>query len=233
MGYDSPKELLSDIAEGMTFDKRLDPDKEPCFTQKRKVPGTDIVTYKVEDSQKGQRAVRAFVDSHWGVNANPWCLITRNTDAWHYWNHYNYLQKRIAFQNGKLLAFKACDEEGKGTPWWNRKDECSAGFPYKKEIGDGKYIPLVVSERSVNPIGSYPDVAYRGKRGSNLYEEWTPDGQQILLRETNDEHYTNTFESWAKDGTRLTRRLFGNRYSKDEQWYPNGKPKSLSIRSEK
>ena len=229
MGYDSPQKLLSDIAVGMTFDKRLDPDKEPCFTARHEVPGTDIVVYNVADDKKGQRAVRAFVDSHWGVNANPWCLITRNANAWHYWNHYNYLQKLIAFQNGKLLAFKACDEEGSDTPWWNRQDQSSEGVPFRKDLGGGKYLPLNVDEETGEEIGDALDVALRGERGGNLYEEWTPDGKHILLRETREGNYRTTFERWREDGTRSERSSESNGHSEDEQWYPNGQRKYLYI----
>ena len=229
MQYDAPKTLLSNIAEGMTFDKRLDPDKEPCFTARHEVPGTDIVVYDVANNKEGQRAVRAFVDSHWGVNANPWCLITRNTDAWHYWNHYDYLQKRIAFQNGKLLAFKACDKRGGDTPWWNRQDENSPGVPSRKDLGGGKYLPLNVDEETGNPIGKAPKYALRGERGGKLYEEWTPDGKQILLREMHGEHHNRTFERWTEDGVLVARSEQKNAHRKEEQWYPSGQREYLSI----
>ena len=222
MQYESPKLLLSDIAEGMTFDKRLDPDKEPCFTQKRKVPGTDIVTYKVEDTEKGQRAVRAFVDSHWGVNANPWCLISRNADACRYWNHYNYIQKRIAFQSGKLLAFKACDEEGTRTPWWDRRDENSEGVPYREDLEGGKYLPISVNETTGEPMGKTSQYALRGERGGDLYEEWTPDGKHLLLRER---HYgaNKSHERWTPKGVLTERHIWENGKTKAENWNAHGR----------
>ena len=229
MQYESPQKLLSDIAEGITFDKRLDPDKEPCFTARHEVPGTDIVVYDVANNKKGQRAVRAFVDSHWGVNANPWCLITRNTNAAYYWRHYSYIQKRIAFRNGKLLAFKACDENGSKTPWWNRKDESSPGVPSRKDLGEGKYLPISVDETTGAPMGKAPKYALRGERGGNLYEEWTPDGKQILLREVYDEHHKGTFERWTEDGVLVERNKQGNAHRKEEKWYPNGQRKYLST----
>ena len=229
MQYESPSTLLDDIAEGMTFGNRLDPDKEPCFTARHEVPGTDIVVYDVANSKKGQRAVRAFVDSHWGVNANPWCLITRNADAWHYWNHYNYKQKQIAFQNGKLLAFKACDEVGSETPWWNRQDNSSPGVPGRKDLGGGKYLPLVVDEVTGEPIGETQKYALRGERGGNLYEEWTPDGEHILLRETHEGPYKKTFERWTEDGVLVERNKQDRGHLEAKQWYPSGKRKYLSI----
>ena len=229
MQYDSPKTLLSDIAEGMTFDKRLDPDKEPCFTARHEVPGTDIVVYDVANNKKGQRAVRAFVDSHWGVNANPWCLITRNTDAANFWRHYSYIQKRIAFQNGKLLAFKACDSDGKQEPWWNRQDRCTQGVPFRKDLGGEKYLPLVVNEVTGAPIGDAPKYALRGERGGNLYEEWTPNGKHLLLRETHEGPYKKTFERWTEDGALIERNKQKNGHLEENQWYSSGQRKYLSI----
>ena len=230
MQYNSPKTLLSDIAEGMTFDKRLDPDKEPCFTARHEVPGTDIVVYDVADDKKGQQAVRAFVDSHWGVNANPWCLITRNVNAWNYWNHYNYIQKQIAFQNGKLLAFKACDRDSKQSPWWNRQDKNSPGVPIRKDLGEGKYLPISVEETTGTPIGKTAQYALRGERGGNLYEEWTPDGKHILFREKRD-GADKFYERWTPKGVLIERYEQKNGNVKNENWNARGRLILLFIGS--
>ena len=230
MQYNSPKTLLSDIAEGMTFDKRLDPDKEPCFTARHEVPGTDIVVYDVADDKKGQQAVRAFVDSHWGVNANPWCLITRNVNAWNYWNHYNYIQKQIAFQNGKLLAFKACDRDSMQSPWWNRQDKNSPGVPIRKDLGEGKYLPISVEETTGTPIGKTAQYALCGERGGNLYEEWTPDGKHILFREKRD-GADKFYERWTPKGVLIERYEQKNGNVKNENWNAHGRLILLFIGS--
>ena len=36
-----------------------------------------VVSYDVEWTKDGQKAVRKIVDSHWGKKSNPWCLIAR------------------------------------------------------------------------------------------------------------------------------------------------------------
>jgi hypothetical protein len=65
--------------------------------------------------------MRLIINTHVGPKANPWCLLHGDGkgnlsdginglyNAWHYWNHYTSLKKRVAFQNGKLLAFSAND----------------------------------------------------------------------------------------------------------------------------
>lgn len=83
-----------------------------------------IVTYQVQNSKAGQMAVRKIVDYQRGKDANPWCIIARDSvtgmkGAWEMWEKYNAFPKRIAFQNGKLLAM--CASARKKT-WWDLND---------------------------------------------------------------------------------------------------------------
>ncbi len=158
--------------------------KDPLFSDYQKLPA-GVETFEVEDSREGQRRMREVIDTHWGKDANPWCLLARKEkeswersndreeyekseewwrsltppereeiadkiykkdtsrdiiddfvncesivdadgaedyyyknvaepvddleNAWDYWNHYNALPKRVAFKDGKLLAFMATD----------------------------------------------------------------------------------------------------------------------------
>jgi antitoxin component YwqK of YwqJK toxin-antitoxin module len=158
--------------------------KDPIFSDYRKLP-EGVETFEVEDSREGQRRMREVIDTHWGEDANPWCLLARKTlepwersnnredyemseewwrsvtpqerkdiagkiykpdtspdiiedfvnadsivdaegaedyyyknianpvddleQAWENWNRYNALPKRVAFKDGKLLAFMATD----------------------------------------------------------------------------------------------------------------------------
>lgn len=95
----------------------------PEFSQKTQLKN-GVITYKVEDSKKAQKAVRKIIDLCWGTSANPWCLASRkggiNVNYNNYWNQYNAYPKHIAFQNGKLLAFSANDSQK--NVWWNRQD---------------------------------------------------------------------------------------------------------------
>ena len=119
--YDGPVELMNALAEFKPKDKPIDPDTVPQLSDKRVLPD-GVVTYAVQDDRAGQQAMREIVNTHWGKNANPWCLLHGDGEgnlsdgsdggynAWEYWNHYNALPKRVAFRNGKLLAFMATDE---------------------------------------------------------------------------------------------------------------------------
>ena len=133
-----------------------DPDKEPCFSNKKDL-GKGTVVYTVEDSREGQKAVRKAIDlAGYGPKFNGWCLIARqslfsdrqleefrnlppeqleklgyydNDDlgvAWSYWKTYSAYPKRVAFKNGKLVSFSAGKDEGL-VEWWNREDESVEG----------------------------------------------------------------------------------------------------------
>lgn len=186
--YGSPMSLIDDLHEFKPKAKPIDPEKVPELSDKQVLP-MGVTTYLVQDDQAGQRAMRKILDTHWGEDANPWCLLARSgedeqdenfnerfrswwnglsvkgqkdilasegmdkddfaywddddidgipldsidsqavenyylknvdvsfraddaslRDAWHYWKHYNGLPKRVAFKDGKLLAFMATEK---------------------------------------------------------------------------------------------------------------------------
>ena len=119
-------DAFQNIASG--YEEPIDPDTVPEFSDKRD-EGDGIVSYEVQDGQDGQLAVRRIVDAHWGRDANPWCLIGRSKTtgglgvAWEDWKNYGDCPKRIAFKDGKLLAFCATNK-GRwfGEEWWDRND---------------------------------------------------------------------------------------------------------------
>ena len=153
--YDGPVELMNALAEFKPKDKPIDPDTVPQLSDKRVLPD-GVVTYAVQDDRAGQQAMREIINTHWGKNANPWCLLHGDGegnlsdgsdggyDAWEYWNHYNALPKRVAFKSGKLVAFMATDG-GRGElmagdiargavpstyeEWWDRQDSSHDGIP--------------------------------------------------------------------------------------------------------
>lgn len=114
-------------------------DNIPEFTDKE-VLSDGVIVYKVQDSKKGQKAVRKVVDLQWGPKTNPWCLIARDSNwnewedgngmeyqAWNYWQKYSGYPKHIAFQNGKLIAF--CANENHNIIWWDRNDKKHNDIP--------------------------------------------------------------------------------------------------------
>lgn len=109
----------------------IDLDSIPEFSQKKQYPN-GVVIYQVEDSSKGMRAVRKIIDLQWGQDANPWCLAARTgkkgdlRTASRHWKYYSAYPKRIAFQNGKLIAFCANGGNNVETTlnmWWDREDK--------------------------------------------------------------------------------------------------------------
>lgn len=112
MKYKSPMEMIEALHEFKPKAKPIDPDTVPELSNKREM-GYGVTTYLVQDDREGQQAMRKIINTHWGEDANPWCLLCGDgkgnlrDDAWEYWQHYNALPKYVAFKDGKLLAFMA------------------------------------------------------------------------------------------------------------------------------
>lgn len=196
--YKSPDELLLAHKEFRPTRRPIDPATVPELSDPRD-EGDGIVSYEVADTREGQAAMRRIIDTHWGEDANPWCLLARNkrepglsadfwewmravnggrgedavtrardkyfespdawesqyrrvtgrdarenpdelTAAWGYWQRYSALPKRVAFKDGKLLAFMATE----GTPdslfehlLHARLDLENLAIAYEHETGHG------------------------------------------------------------------------------------------------
>lgn len=121
-GYESPMALLEAHREFKPTAKPIDPDTVPELSDRREM-GYGVVTYLVQDTREGQAAMRRIIDTHWGEDANPWCLLARQKEkdwreqgyddelegAWELWKRYGALPKRVAFKDGRLVAFMATD----------------------------------------------------------------------------------------------------------------------------
>ncbi len=122
MQFAGPVELMEALHEFKPKAKMIDPDTVPYLSDKRDM-GHGVTTYLVDESRESQQAMREIINTHWGEDANPWCLLhgdghghlsdgtNGEYDARYYWKHYNALPKRVAFKNGKLLAFMATDKD--------------------------------------------------------------------------------------------------------------------------
>lgn len=102
-------------------------DTIPEFYDKQVYP-YGVVVYRVKDFKEGMETVRKIIDAQWGKDANPWCLAARQDgdlkNAFTMWNNYDAYPKQIAFQYGKLVAFRA-NCEGEDDMWWDRNDNPS------------------------------------------------------------------------------------------------------------
>ena len=139
LSYASPMDILNTFGQPKSKVKPIDPDTVKEFSNKKKL-AEGIVVYDVQDDFEGQAAVRKIIDTHWGEDANPWCLAARtNGDlerAKEMWLHYSKYPKRIAFRNGKLLAFFASHDD---KTWWDRNDEPHTNIPYSVKSKEGDY----------------------------------------------------------------------------------------------
>ena len=139
LSYASPMDVLNTFGQPKSKVKPIDPDTVKEFSNKKEL-AEGIVVYDVQDDFEGQAAVRKIIDTHWGEDANPWCLAARtNGDlerAKDKWLHYSKYPKRIAFRNGKLLAFYASAND---KTWWDRNDDPHTNIPYSVKSKEGEY----------------------------------------------------------------------------------------------
>lgn len=94
--------------------KAFNPDTAKTFSNKRTVTtegGRVFTVYDVEDTDEGQREVCKALAAHYKMS--PWCLSTFTAkgepteSAKNYWNIYNAVPRKIAFENGKPVAFNS------------------------------------------------------------------------------------------------------------------------------
>ena len=237
MHFADPNEILAKYTIKETkASRRINPDNVQQFSNKVTYDN-GITVYTVDDTEEGQAAVRSIIDTHWGADANPWCLAARDYDdelrpAWDYWHDtYNTVDKRIAFKNGKLLAFCASDD-GSNT-WWDREDNAHDGIPYtvKKNGSTIEYIYNETTAQSIKISESSPDGTLRTWFDNGfLKSETLPDG-------TNREWYSNrqlsreilpdnTEHEWYENGNKQSEKSpDGKEYS----WYENGQQESEKL----
>lgn len=96
---------------------KFDPDKAKTFRNKRTVTtegGRIFTVYDVENTEEGQREVCKALFAHY--KTSPWCLSTFTAtgepteSAKKYWEHYNAIPRKIAYYDGKPVAFNSDDE---------------------------------------------------------------------------------------------------------------------------
>ena len=167
--FDGPMEVINRDDKSTirikSQDINFNPSTEKIFSNPYNA-GDGVIIYVVEDSKDGQLAVRKAIDVNWGYDKNPWCLAARKEGfdqdeinelseeqaeklgfysddvlavAWRYWNHYKAYPKRIAFKNGKLLAFSAGDEK-QHVEWWDKNDESHNAIPESNAVDDIEFL---------------------------------------------------------------------------------------------
>ena len=63
--------------------------------------GYGVETFQVDDSKEGQKLMRKVIDTHWGKDANPWCLLARKkVSAWERQNNQEDYEKSEEWWRG-------------------------------------------------------------------------------------------------------------------------------------
>jgi antitoxin component YwqK of YwqJK toxin-antitoxin module len=240
LGYEGPAALL-DVFAGEIKEPPVDPDDYlgDVFTRKQEVyHGVTIYTISEEESEIPREACRHIVNTHFGKDANPWCLLQADEDgnltddSAHYWYDGYPGEKRMAFQNGKLIAFYA-DEQ-----WWDRQDNPNdrlrIAVPFPNDTIGGRKIDAEYDlDRGKCFAVSDP---YRGNKRNGVYEEWYRDNpSQLRLRaEYREGSPVGKYEEWYSTGGKAKEfsyvsagRFAGMRQGVQREWYENGQLKQV------
>lgn len=105
----------------------------PGVGEKHEFP-KGVIVYKLQESKKGFQALRKIVDLCYGTEAVPWDIVYKNGDTeenkrrtFKTWREFMMFPKRIAFQNGKLIALSASKD--KEFCWWDRMCKKHSNIP--------------------------------------------------------------------------------------------------------
>ena len=234
MTFRSPMELLETYKDYVPKEKPIDPDTVPELSDKRVLKG-GITTYAVDNSRKGQEAMRRILNTHFGKDASPWCLLQGDgegnltKDAAKYWKHYNAFPKRVAFKDGKLTAFFASDNKFELT-WWDRQDAPHYdGIPTVGKIpGDelGRSGTIVYDEET-GDIASVTNI-FKGNKQNGTYEEWYDKGRKKVRERYKDGKRDGLWEAWHENGQQQSRLHYkgGEPDGLQEGWHENGQQRS-------
>lgn len=125
--------------------KSFDPDKAKTFSNKKTVTtasGRVFTVYDVENTEEGQRDVCHALAAHY--ESSPWCLSTftktgePTESAKNYWDHYNAIPRKIAFENGKPVAFSSRAEQDYDNPDYIERQIASTEKSIEKRESDKK-----------------------------------------------------------------------------------------------
>lgn len=149
--YDYPMAILNQFPNLNPDTQPINPDDLPTLNNKQSLPH-GITIYNVDETPQAQQHIRDIIDTHLGTRANPWCITSaingRLTDeARNFWKAYNAHPKRVAFRDGRIIAFFAADIP---IPiWWDTQDRPHSAIPIA---------PLTEYNEQNNTIDTYnPD----------------------------------------------------------------------------
>ena len=131
LSYDTPQACINDLL-GHGHKVSLKPitveelKKDPLFSDYKKLP-YGVETFQVEDSKAGQMRMREVIDTHWGKDANPWCLLARNNRDATY-DFADWMEKQFGSMSEAEVAYRDSPKK------WQEK--------YERETGKSALEPL-------------------------------------------------------------------------------------------
>lgn len=230
--YKSPMELIDRHADIKVKEKPIDPDTVDTLYDRHVVGDTGIVTYEVEESEESRENMRKIINTHFGDEASPWCLLQGDgkgnltPESAEYWEHYSAYPKRVAFKDGKLLAFSANSEDE--VVWWDRQDEAHEGIPVVDkidgdELGRSAEIEYDETNGEVINVGQY----FKGNKQNGTYERWSLHDDNILIERSTykDGKRNGLTEMWSYEGHPESKVNFkdGERDGESITYAPSGK----------
>ena len=125
LSYESPMVIINSLSRIRRASGPIDPATvSTLHLLHRTDRGMDI--YAVDESEESRQNMREIINTHYGINRNPWCLLAADREgklrpeSARYWRHYCGFPKQVAFLRGRLYAFSA--GAGHERIWWNEWD---------------------------------------------------------------------------------------------------------------
>lgn len=242
--FEGPVELINSIPR----EKRArvvsgggDPNnyKELSIDYRVKTPVGELSVYYVQDDRDGQMAVREIMNSQMGRDwKGPWCLLYGdgqgglNENAWEFWSEgYNTTDKRVAFLNGKIIAFCASDEyadedddyddEDRETyvggiiKWWDMNDESHDDIVLEKLVVNQGETLSKFGERIPNTFKD--NELYKEMKDFVIYDDgvfnvvYDESSKRVDFARVELGYYEMFFKS--RDGMNVARIFIGEKYA--------------------
>lgn len=192
--YDSPMAIIDQWPESIKEDP-INPDEITTLHKVKELPD-GLVIYDVDESEESRKNMREIINTHFGKDCSPWCLLQGDgkgkltkysADYWY--NTYTAYTKQVAFKNGKLVAFSANSNEER--LWWDRQDSSHHGIPVIGKIKGDKLGRSATMEYSPED-GSLISVTniVKGNKKDGKYMEWfSLDNETPRVEETFEHGY--------------------------------------------
>lgn len=227
--YESPMTLIEAHSEVELKEKPIDPETVSTLHRAKSFE-SGLVIYDVEEGEASQENMREIVNTHFGKESSPWCLLqgdekghlTRESKK--YWKHYGAYPKQVAFFNGKLVAFSANDSSKR--TWWDRRDRASVDV--RVFGGADSKVPGRKMDVSVSPdTGEEIIIRYfqRIQKGNfEIVKEWYGNGQLKSEESSHNEAGKGFYRSWYEDGQPWVEEetLRGHPFGRSREWYRGG-----------